>query len=408
MLREEKEVYVKILVFFKLFKMASSKNTVCESTFKGWVFSSDFTCTIKDGIVIAAKCKYCSQTSYDKLFCEAKNRNMKGQVLKSIMSYRNEITYIHHKSFARHVGDINSIHNWCKKAICPQTSASSTVAETTTDQSAAARSSRVPLRVDTMFIGNSTDYYKKLFKTALYIAEEELAFLKFKSLVLLQVDNGVKLGSTDKLNHMTCAEMVDILAEVIREMVGAAINSGHFISLSADASEAQKTSEEKELVYGKVVVNGDIKTLPCTFLLKCQSLKEFGGGDGEGTFKAMINAAEIYTEHEKLLKKVVCLTTDGAAVNFGKNQGALARMQNLLEWDVCKFHCFNHKLELGMKDAYVNEKAFEDIRSALTTLYYLFKNSGKSWRLFRIVGEQLSIHVLRYSEVHGTRCQAHT
>ena len=42
-------------------------------------------------------------------------------------------------------------------------------------------------------------YYEALFKTALYIVKEEVAFRKFKSLVDLQRWNGVKEESTDKL-----------------------------------------------------------------------------------------------------------------------------------------------------------------------------------------------------------------
>ena len=45
----------------------------------------------------------------------------------------------------------------------------------------------------------------------------------------------------------------------------------------------KKKTEEKELVYGKVVAREDHGFVPLTLLLKCQSLKDFGGADGEGT-----------------------------------------------------------------------------------------------------------------------------
>ena len=101
-------------------------------------------------------------------------------------------------------------------------------------------------RVDEMMIGNSFDYYKKLFTTVLTIAVEELSFLKLKPLMLMQIKNGLKLGTTDKLNEMTCAEMVDVLSDVIMGFIKKAIESAHYLTLSADASEAKKTSEEKE------------------------------------------------------------------------------------------------------------------------------------------------------------------
>ena len=320
--------------------------------------------------------------------------------MKSLLSYRDNITYIHHKTLSRHVGDANSIHSWCKKSMCPD-------ATLNTPSNLESTSSTQQNRVDEMMIGNLFDYYKKLFTTVLTIAEEELSFLKLKPLMLMQIKNRLKLGTTDKLNEMTCAEMVDVLSDVIIGFIKKAIESAHYLALSADASEAKKTSEEKELVYGKVVTKGDRGFVPLTFLLKCQSLKDFGGADGEGTFKAMLNAIELYIDRETLTKMLVCLTTDGAAVNFGRVKGALTRMLELLEWDALKFHCFNHNLELGIKDSYRVESSFENIQSTLITLFYLFKNSGKSWRLFRVVGETLGLNVLRYTKVHGTRFQAH-
>ena len=78
------------------------------------------------------------------------------------------------------------------------------------------------------------------------------------------------------------------------------IQKSNYLALSADAVEAKTTSEEKELVYGKVVARGDRGFVPLTLLLKCQSLKEFGGADGEGTYKAMLNTIELYTDQERL------------------------------------------------------------------------------------------------------------
>ena len=52
----------------------------------------------------------------------------------------------------------------------------------------------------------------------------------------------------------------------------------NFLALSGDASEARKTFEEKELVFGEILVNDKNGFVSCMFLLKCESLKEFGGG----------------------------------------------------------------------------------------------------------------------------------
>ena len=98
----------------------------------------------------------------------------------------------------------------------------------------------------------------------------------------LQLNNGLKFGLSDKQNNEACRQIVDILAKVIRDAMKGYLVDGNFLALSEDASEAKKTSEEKELVFGKILVNGKNGFVLCIFLLKCQSLKEFGV-HGNGT-----------------------------------------------------------------------------------------------------------------------------
>ena len=106
------------------------------------------------------------------------------------------------------------------------------------------------------------------------IVEEEVAFRKFRKLVDLQRRNGVKAGSTDKLNKTVCSEMIDNLAEVISGMMDY-FEKATFASVSGDGSQAWRTGEEKELIYGKFLVRGDVGLSACTFYLACQVLKDF-------------------------------------------------------------------------------------------------------------------------------------
>ena len=100
------------------------------------------------------------------------------------------------------------------------------------------------------------------------------------------------------------------------------IGNSKFISLSGDASEARKISSEKEVVFCKVLVKGFKGYIPCTFLLKCQSLKDFGSADAKGTFKAMLDA-----------------------ITFDRLE----------------------RLELGMKDAYESYDMFKKIKEMLVS-----------------------------------------
>ena len=89
--------------------------------------------------------------------------------------------------------------------------------------------------------------------------------------------NGFKAGSTDKLNKTLCVKMIDILVEVISEMMKDYLEKARFVSVSGDGSQAWKTRGEKELIYGRFLVRGDAGLSPCTILLACKVMKEFGG-----------------------------------------------------------------------------------------------------------------------------------
>ena len=101
---------------------------------------------------------------------------------------------------------------------------------------------------------NSISYYQKLFQTVLYLVEEELAFTKLQGLVELQMHNGSKFGSADKLNDKACSEIVNVIATVIVDCLTDYFKECNFITASTDTCEAHKTSEEKELVFQKVMI----------------------------------------------------------------------------------------------------------------------------------------------------------
>lgn len=62
---------------------------------------------------------------------------------------------------------------------------------------------------------NSISYYHRLLETVLYLVEEESVFTKHQGLVEIHIRNGLKFGSTDKLNGKACSEIVNAIAAVI-------------------------------------------------------------------------------------------------------------------------------------------------------------------------------------------------
>ena len=85
--------------------------------------------------------------------------------------------------------------------------------------------------------------------SVLYLIEQESPFHKL--LIDLQMEIGIKFGTTDKINDNACAEMAVIIGDVLSDIVKE--YTERFMSISCAASEARKTSEEKELVYAKIL-----------------------------------------------------------------------------------------------------------------------------------------------------------
>ena len=180
----------------------------------------------------------------------------------------------------------------------------------------------------------------------------------------------------------------------------------NFIIASADSSEAYKTSEERELVFGKVIIKGYNGVIPWCFL-KCQSLKEFGEGTGKATLEAMKNAITMNMSEEAMKKMFICVASHGAAVNFGKHHGAVNIMRELVGWDLYCIHCTNHQLELSTKESFKKKSTFSDFKEMLDTLYQLFRNSSKNWKIYQVLGDATGIKALRFTRCAGTQFQAH-
>ena len=99
-----------------------------------------------------------------------------------------------------------------------------------------------------------------------------------------------------------------------------------------------------------------------------------------------------YISEAKLKDMLVCMAVDGGSVNFGKYNGALNMMAEFIGQEVFRIHCANHRLD-----------AFANIQEMLDVLFRLFRNSRKSWRIYQLLGEKMSVPVLQFLRCGGTR-----
>ena len=316
---------------------------------------------------------------------EAKLRRLRGAVVNCVKQYIDGVDYVHHRNVGRHCKP-GSLHEFAARLSKshkrnensdeatlepdPEPTSSHSISENI-------QASKDQPGIDTMLMGNSRDAYQKLFRTAFFIALEEISFSKFSSLVDLQKKNGVKFLD-GKANRKSCAVMIDFLASVVKEDLQDLLGTSNFLSALCDGSEAKKTKLEKELVYAKVVKNG----IPICIFLKCQHMKDFGGTDAVSLKTAFLDAFTSFGIDfiGEDTHKVVSVCADGASVNMGSKSGAVQTLQNDIK-HLLVVHCSLHKLELAVKDACKNSPEFQVMDDMMTSVHYLFKNSGKNWRM---------------------------
>lgn len=138
-------------------------------------------------------------------------QGIKGAALKSVLGYRDDIAYMHHKTLTRYV-----LHQ-----------------------------------------GNDNCWGGVRFSKTYAIAE-------------IQIGNGIKAGSDDKTNDKPYAEIVDVIALVMQQKIKELLKNCRVMGLSGDVSEAHKKSEERT---GLRQSNDEWlrRFVPSTFLLKRQS-----------------------------------------------------------------------------------------------------------------------------------------
>ena len=75
-----------------------------------------------------------------------------------------------------------------------------------------------------------------------------------------------------------------------------------------------------------------------------------------------------------LENRLVGINLNRASVNMGRNHGIATILKESLPW-LEVVHCFNHRLELALRDTFKDIKSFQMIDQMLMKIYYLYQNS---------------------------------
>ena len=231
----------------------------------------------------------------------------------------------------------------------------------------------------------------------------EKPFADFPFAIKMQKRNGLEFLPGKDDEH-SCSIFVHFLAEALRSDIKSILSLSYFFAGEMDGFEARKTKDAKELIYCKVVIRGQQVEL----FLKCQKMANFGGVDAASTKQAFDGAfLQDYSVSDQRYKNLlIAVCADGAGVNMGRISGACTEMKSSRPW-LLVIHCVNHRHELAIGDAFLSDASFKHLDEMMTSIYYLFRNSGKNKRLIIRLAQRISVTWVSFVNPKGTRFQAH-
>ena len=123
---------------------------------------------------------------------------------------------------------------------------------------------------------------------------------------------------------------------------------------------------ENEMVYIQTCKDGVVKP---NFVCCCQVQQ----GTAMGVINAIQRAVTPMIDWPDFLRKLVALSSDGAAVMLGKT-GVISLLQ-AEQPSMIVVHCSGHRLELAYKDAIKKFPPAEEVVTLLSGLFYMYRNS---------------------------------
>jgi hypothetical protein len=229
-----------------------------------------------------------------------------------------------------------------------------------------------------------------LIRTVFYFAVKDRPASDFSSECLLQKLNGVILGETYQ-NQISFAMLLNYTALHFKHKLVDNIRKSKFITLLTDGSTTKKCIEY-EAVLVKYIPENEINS-KMSFLGLC----DIENATSEGLAKAIsecLNQAGIPDWQERLIS----LTVDGASVNIGKHKGLV----NMLE-SPTHIHCYNHLLDLCLKDALNNSAMASKTIALLRSINTFYRSSPKLTRELKRAAVALDIKLLSFKPICDTR-----
>lgn len=130
-------------------------------------------------------------------------------------------------------------------------------------------------------------------------------------------------------------EIIQAIADVLREMIVNEINESTYCTLMADGTKDKNGREIISIAFRYLKKGKAVETLLA--FVKADDIT------AKGITDLIIDQI---TKHDIVTDKIICQCYDGASVMSGKHGGVQALVQEFLNKKVPYVHCFNHRLHL--------------------------------------------------------------
>lgn len=221
------------------------------------------------------------------------------------------------------------------------------------------------------------DVYFNAFLALYWIAKEEIANTKFTS--LLEVVEKMGLSNMKFFEHRSggsVREMFILMGEMVKSEVVKKAQQAGSIGLLID--EVMDIAQREQLVSFIRYVDQDTYEVKTDFLAVNDILESSSSANAE-TIKSVV--VKQLSDCDLDINKLTGLSTDGASVMVGKENGVAAKLKREAKM-LLNVHCICHRLALACGDANDHISYIKTVEKVLIQLWSFFHNSGKRTAAF--------------------------
>ena len=250
------------------------------------------------------------------------------------------------------------------------------------------------------FLKLSPDYragLKVKINTVYHIIKNEDPYTNYPKLLELQTKNNVpELANSKTIKSYATDDAGALFGDFIGtfnlENLKKDLGKIHYYSVLTDGSTDSSVTKQ-EAIYILFLHDGIPK-------VRYFSVESISNANAAGIHEGIKTAFERFGI-TNFSDRIVGLNADGASVNMGEYRGLGKLVKESAPW-LELVHCFNHRIELALKDAF-DTSPFGKIVDMLTKLYYLYQKSPTRYRELRELSEVYEKSIPKPTKACGTR-----